>query len=235
MKSYYINNGNENGGPFTIEELKLQDISTATLVWYNGMDEWKYAGEIEELQFLFKIVPPPIKPSQQISKPVDRKPVTILGLKKTHFLLVLLFVLGLIFIIILNVLQSSKKAELDERNRTTELNNEKAKLERKVSSEELIQQEIVQRIASENNKKFKKDSINIRLVELKNLLLEKRNQLDEADTNLNNTKKFKLLRSEDDKSDQITSAQNTIITLKKEIDNLESELNRLYLQLETIH
>ena len=123
MKSYYINNGNENGGPFTIEELKLQDISTATLVWYNGMDEWKYAGEIEELQFLFKIVPPPIKLSQQISKPVDRKPVTILGLKKTHFLLVLLFVLGLIFIIILNVLQSSKKAELDERNRKTELNN----------------------------------------------------------------------------------------------------------------
>jgi hypothetical protein len=25
-------------------------ISTATLVWYNGMDEWKYASEIDELK-----------------------------------------------------------------------------------------------------------------------------------------------------------------------------------------
>ena len=235
MKTYYINNGNENGGPFTIEELKLQDISTATLVWYNGMDEWKYAGEIEELAFLFKVVPPPIQASQRINKPTAKKSTTILGLKKSHFLLILLLVVGLIFVIVLNVLRSTKKAELDERNRTTELNNERAKLERKISSEELIQEEIAKRIASENTNKYRKDSINNRLVEVKALLIDKKNLLDEADTDLIATKKFKILRSEEDKSEQINSSQNAIRTLKKEIDILESELNRLYLQLETIH
>ncbi|MBC5841769.1 DUF4339 domain-containing protein [Flavobacterium sp. F-380] len=235
MKTYYINNGNENGGPFTIEELKLQDISTATLVWYNGMDEWKYAGEIEELAFLFKVVPPPIQASQRISKPTAKKPTTILGLKKSHFLLILLLVVGLIFVIVLNVLRSTKKAELDERNRTTELNNERAKLERKISSEELIQEEIAKRIASENTNKYRKDSINNRLVEVKALLIDKKNLLDEADADLIATKKFKILRSEEDKSEQINSSQNAIRTLKKEIDILENELNRLYLQLETIN
>ncbi|MBU0941465.1 MAG: DUF4339 domain-containing protein [Bacteroidetes bacterium] len=235
MKTYYINNGNENGGPFTIEELKLQDISTATLVWYNGMDEWKYAGEIEELAFLFKVVPPPIQVSQRINKPTAKKSTTILGLKKSHFLLILLLVVGLIFVIVLNVLRSTKKAELDERNRTTELNNERAKLERKISSEELIQEEIAKRIASENTNKYRKDSINNRLVEVKALLIDKKNLLDEADADLIATKKFKILRSEEDKSEQINSSQNAIRTLKKEIDILESELNRLYLQLETIH
>ncbi|MBX9889015.1 MAG: DUF4339 domain-containing protein [Flavobacteriaceae bacterium] len=235
MKTYYINNGNENGGPFTIEELKLQDISTATLVWYNGMDEWKYAGEIEELAFLFKVVPPPIQVSQRINKPTAKKSTTILGLKKSHFLLILLLVVGLIFVIVLNVLRSTKKAELDERNRTTELNNERAKLERKISSEELIQEEIAKRIASENTNKYRKDSINNRLIEVKALLIDKKNLLDEADADLIATKKFKMLRSEEDKSEQITSSQNAIMTLKKEINILESELNRLYLQLETIH
>ena len=159
MRTYYINNGNENGGPFTIEELKLQDISTATLIWYNGMDEWKYAREIEELQFLFSTTPPPIKPTQQAKAPEQQKQTTVLGLKKSHFLLLALLVVGLLFITVLNVIQNNKKAEIDERNRKTELNNERAKLERKESSEQLIQDEIAARIASENNKVFKKDSM----------------------------------------------------------------------------
>ena len=235
MRTYYINNGNENGGPFTIEELKLQDISTATLIWYNGMDEWKYAREIEELQFLFNITPPPIKPTQQAKAPEQQKQTTVLGLKKSHFLLLTLLVVGLLFITVLNVIQNNKKAEIDERNRTTELNNERAKLERKESSEQLIQDEIAARIASENNKVFKKDSINNRLNEVKILLIDKKRQLEAADADLINKQQFKILRSEEDKTNQITASQNTIRALKKEINDLESELNLLYLKLETIH
>tara|TARA_R110002126_G_scaffold162125_1_gene310097 strand:+ start:185 stop:892 length:708 start_codon:yes stop_codon:yes gene_type:complete len=235
MRTYYINNGNENGGPFTIEELKLQDISTATLIWYNGMDEWKYAREIEELQFLFNTTPPPIKPTQQAKTSEQQKQTTVLGLKKSHFLLLALLVVGLLFITVLNVIQNNKKAEIDERNRTTELNNERAKLERKESSEQLIQDEIAARIASENNKVFKKDSINNRLNEVKILLIDKKRQLEAADADLINKQQFKILRSEEDKTNQITASQNTIRALRKEINDLESELNLLYLKLETIH
>jgi preprotein translocase subunit SecG len=235
MISYYINNGNENGGPFTIEELKLQDISRATLVWYNGMDEWKYAGEIGELQFLFKVTPPPIKPVQKTSSPLMTEPRTILGLKKSHFILAVAFAAIMIFILVLTIIQNNKRSILEERNRQTELANEKVQLEQKADIEQRIQDEIQNKIATENNNNFKKDSINNRLVEVKALLIEKKRELNEADTDLMATKRFKILRSEEDKSDQISAAQNTILVLKKEIDNLESELNRLYLQLETIH
>jgi hypothetical protein len=37
MKMYYINNGNENGGPFTLEELKQQVVVQP---WF-GNKEWK--------------------------------------------------------------------------------------------------------------------------------------------------------------------------------------------------
>ena len=235
MKTYFINNGNENGGPFTIEELKLQDISRATLVWYNGMDEWKYAGEIAELQFLFQVVPPPIKPVQESSSPVITEARSILGLKKSHFILAVAFAVIMIFILVLTIIQNNKRSILEERNRQTELANEKVQLEQKADIEQRIQDEIQNKIATENNNNFKKDSINNRLVEVKALLIEKKRELNEADADLMATKRFKILRSEEDKSDQISSAQNAILVLKKEIDNLESELNRLYLQLETIH
>ena len=235
MKIYYINNGNENGGPFTIEELKLQQISTATLVWYNGMDEWKYAGEIPELQYLFNIVPPPIKPVLKTSSPASTEPRTILGLKISHFILAVAFTIIMIFILVLNIIQNNKRSLLDERNRQTELANEKVQIEHKAEIEQRIQSEIQNKIDSENNNKFKKDSINNRLVEVKALLVQKKKELNDADAELFATKKFKLLRSEEDKSNQISVSEKAILVLKKELDNLESELNRLYLQLETIH
>jgi hypothetical protein len=49
---YYINNGNENGGPFTLEELKQQVVVQTTLVWQQGMEDWQYAIDVAELKFL---------------------------------------------------------------------------------------------------------------------------------------------------------------------------------------
>lgn len=235
MRTYYINTGNENGGPFSIDELKLQNISTATLVWYNGMDEWKYASEIEELKPFFTVYPPLI---QQIESPkqIDEIiPKTIFGLKKSHFILAVLFVLIMIFVLILNIIQNNKRSILDERNKQTELGNEKVKLEQKVATEQRIQEEIQKKIVSENTNNFKKDSINGRLSEIKELLIVNKNKLRNAKNDLDATQKFQLLRSEDTKEEQINSFQNDIQLLKKQIDILESESNRLYLILETIH
>jgi hypothetical protein len=237
MKTYFINNGNENGGPFTIEELKLQAISKGTLVWCSGMDEWKYAEQIEELQFLFTVVKPipPMHQSQQPKSLKKKATTTILGLKKSHFFLSIIFVGIMIFILIINIIQYNKRNLLDEKNKRTEFANEKIKLEQKVSTEQRIQEEIQKNIATENSNNFKKDSITNRIAELKVLLSNKKNLLGTAENNIIATRKFKLLRSEEDKSEQINSDQNAINILKKEIDNLDTELNRLYLQLETIH
>jgi preprotein translocase subunit SecG len=165
MRTYYINNGNENGGPFTIEELRSQKISTATLVWYSGMDEWKYAAKIEELKPFFKAEPPPLKQTERPIPKIEKSPSTLFGLKKSHLVLATVFVVIMIFVLVLNVIQYNKRSVLDERNKQTELGNEKVKLEQKVATEQRIQEEIQKKIISENTNNFKKDSINTRLSE----------------------------------------------------------------------
>ena len=47
---FYIHNGTEQQGPFTIEELKLQNVDLSTPIWYEGLNDWSTIGEIEELK-----------------------------------------------------------------------------------------------------------------------------------------------------------------------------------------
>ena len=62
MKKYFLQNGNEQHGPFDISDLKAKNINSNTLIWCEGIPDWIAAGEIEELKILFKqITPPPIK------------------------------------------------------------------------------------------------------------------------------------------------------------------------------
>jgi hypothetical protein len=82
MKYYYSNNGIDQTGPLSFEELKREGITAETLIWYKGMNEWKTAIEIPELKTLFEektIIlskpktktppPPPRRPSALPSPP----------------------------------------------------------------------------------------------------------------------------------------------------------------------
>ena len=62
MKQYYIHNGQTERGPFNFEQLKSQSLSKETLVWYEGLENWAVAGNLDELQELFirKTTPPPL-------------------------------------------------------------------------------------------------------------------------------------------------------------------------------
>lgn len=62
MKEYFYADGQNHLGPFKIEELKNKNITRETLVWCEGMSDWKKASDIVELKILFPIAPPPIKP-----------------------------------------------------------------------------------------------------------------------------------------------------------------------------
>ena len=53
MKSYFISkNSQPKEGPFNLEQLKKIKIDKETLVWYEGLEEWKNANEIDELKDL---------------------------------------------------------------------------------------------------------------------------------------------------------------------------------------
>lgn len=50
---FYIDNEGKQKGTFTPEELRKEQIRKETLVWTQGMSQWKRAIEVIELQYLF--------------------------------------------------------------------------------------------------------------------------------------------------------------------------------------
>lgn len=55
---FYINSEGKQVGPLTLDELRFKQIKKETLVWTQGMPQWKPAYELESLQPLFATPPP---------------------------------------------------------------------------------------------------------------------------------------------------------------------------------
>lgn len=63
MKTYFYSDGDQQFGPFTLDELQSKSLQADFLVWTEGMSEWKKISEIEELAVLVnKSTPPPLPP-----------------------------------------------------------------------------------------------------------------------------------------------------------------------------
>lgn len=74
MKKYHYSDGDNQYGPLTIEELKDKKIAKDTMVWYEGLDNWVKASDVDELKELFKSTPPPINvKTEQKSNPAVTK------------------------------------------------------------------------------------------------------------------------------------------------------------------
>jgi len=64
MKKYFYSDGKEKQGPLNFEELKQENISNDTLIWFKGLDDWTKAKYVLELKEIFELSPPPIIPSE---------------------------------------------------------------------------------------------------------------------------------------------------------------------------
>ena len=74
MRYYFIKDGDNELGPFTIKQLKARSIKKATSVWFAGLEEWTYAGQVFELKELFAInVPSPAFPKRKTNKIWEHK------------------------------------------------------------------------------------------------------------------------------------------------------------------
>jgi TPR repeat protein len=76
---FFINDKGNQVGPINKEELINKGIKKDTLIWYEGITDWTAAEKLEELNFLFGKIPPPL---QKISK--DKKPSNSLSNKKKY-------------------------------------------------------------------------------------------------------------------------------------------------------
>lgn len=66
MKAFFYLNGDQRVGPVNINELAAARINKETLVWCEGMADWKRAGDVYELQHLFQQqAPQPTQTPQQ--------------------------------------------------------------------------------------------------------------------------------------------------------------------------
>jgi len=63
MTQFFTHDGENEQGPFDLERLKSQSLKKDTPIWYEGLENWTTAGEVEELKelFLAKPSPPPLR------------------------------------------------------------------------------------------------------------------------------------------------------------------------------
>ena len=62
QKFYYLEGKNQQKGPLSIDQLKTVGIKSDTLVWTEGLSDWKPAKEVDELKNLMSKPPPPPPP-----------------------------------------------------------------------------------------------------------------------------------------------------------------------------
>lgn len=76
-QEYYYADGRERRGPVDLEALRSLGITRDTLVWREGMPDWRPAGELPELSSFFVLpgrgsAPPPIRerPRREAAEPL---------------------------------------------------------------------------------------------------------------------------------------------------------------------
>jgi hypothetical protein len=60
MTEYYYLKGKDQLGPFNLEELRKQPLTTGTLLWYEGLPDWLPAAQFPELRLSHSSQPPPV-------------------------------------------------------------------------------------------------------------------------------------------------------------------------------
>lgn len=236
MKKYFLHNGTESSGPFDLDELKAKSITKTTPVWYEGMENWKYAREIAELNSLFVVVPPPIS-SFKTPLPTPKAaqktaPRKILGLSKTNFFAILGVLVILISINVLNTMQEKRSEELALKNHKTEIENHQYELQQKeIENQKIIAAE-AEKAAAERMSKEKNDAVNTRLLVLQQTIADYQINLKETEKKLNDVSGFKLLRTAAEKKEQMNLLQKNIDSFKIEMIKLKNESDQLRLELE---
>jgi hypothetical protein len=241
MKQYYLFLDNEQTGPLTIEEISTKITSRETKVWFEGLEDWKSAGEIEELSKLLVSIPPPInsftsklpteskveekiedqKPENQNVIDYNKNETKILGLGQKMFFGVYTLAIFIIFFAFNNYQINS----LTEKNKQQIDNQQK---EIKEQETRLAEQEQI-----EANRKIqeRKDALESSYAELSNEVNILYENLNIAQENLNDVAKFKFLRGASERNEQINSAQNDIDIIMERIRYNETEMQKINEQL----
>lgn len=237
MNTYYLHNGIESSGPYTIEELAQKNISNTTPVWCPGMPDWKTAAEIDSLKPLLIPTPPPL--SQVVTHEragVKSKPKTnnYLGLSKRMFYFLAFLFFLVIITICLNLYQENRMKTMELINYETEKHNVIFKQKQVAIEERKIQMAIADQINEAKAAKERKKEIIEKLKSNKELTTTATNYYQNAKDKLEKAEKFHIFRSQDEREKEIYNAQLDCENWKSEITKIENENNQLKLEYEKL-
>ncbi|MCG9793593.1 DUF4339 domain-containing protein [Flavobacterium algicola] len=250
MNSYFLHDGIESSGPFTIEELKFKNIKATTPVWCEGMLDWKNASEVVELRSLLVSSPPPIKKSVPVTTTVfepiptaepiveivtPEKKNKILGLNKSVFIFILFFGILIVGSFILSKYQDMRREETELKNEQTEKNNVQYRLQQKEIEEQKIQMEIQEKIDLERQLKERKEALTAKINANNSLLATAHNNFEIAKNKLSEAANFQFFRSDGERAEEIALEQQQVSYWKKEVENITNETDRLKLELDNLH
>jgi hypothetical protein len=242
MNTYYIHNGNESSGPFGLDELRSKKITKTTPVWCQGMEDWKYAEEVTELQTILMIAPPPLKAltptapaPKEIINDVEKEPNTkILGLKRDVFFPAVIVLVLIIVTVSFNLFEQNRKNLLEQKNTVTERNNQQFLIQQREIEEQKTRIAEQERKETERITVERRQQLSNRLLEIQQLLLTDIRNLENAKNKLIEANEFEFLRTTDEKNDDISLIQRDVEHWISEIEKLRTEKDQLYLELEKI-
>ena len=243
MNSYYIHDGADSTGPFDLDQLKAKSITKSTPVWCAGMEDWKYAGDVSELQNLFVLSPPPLRgfPIVQNQKPEpffeadeELPDPKIMGLDKTVFYIVVSILVLVIATAGISFFQNQRSVQLEQQNLKTEKENQQRELEEKRIQDEKVQKIEQEKLEFERVLKERKVSLNSQLVEVQQQLFVAVSSLDQAKDKLAKAQDFQIFRSDNERENDINTSMKEIDTINKQIVELKKQMDHIYLELEKI-
>jgi hypothetical protein len=193
MKKYFLHNGTESSGPFSFDELRAMKITKTTPVWFEGMEKWKYVGDVEELYELVAVTPPPFQVEETVAPqaPKTTSNAAFLGLSKNTFIIVIvLIVVG--STIAINIVQNIRSEELETKNKKTELENRQFLLQQKEieAQKKLIEEQ--EKAEAERTAREKKQTIIDRIAAIENEMAVTKDNLDTAKEKLTKATDFKV-------------------------------------------
>lgn len=227
MQKFYIHQDNKHVGPFSVDELKELKITRDTMVWFEGAESWKKALEIDELKEILKSVPPPIQTKEPLSlPPLDNKKnndnikMATDGKPKQNFMKLLIIGISVLLVVgfgaFIYTNQQTKQSEIQKQLEDQSI---------KIQEQEKI--EAARSVEAQKQKNAEKAAQ--KQAELESLV-EEYNQaiitLDEAINKLEEVKKFVLLRTPEEKQQQIDEQLETISFWENKVEKLKKNIDK---------
>ncbi len=231
MKKYYLHNGIESSGPFDLSELKIKQITPTTPVWFSGIPDWKTASEIDELQAILTVTPPPFQSVPPTPTRKEKKS-KIMGLHKNTFYIVSVLLLLIIGSFILNIIDENRQIEFERKNNKTERENRQFQLQEKEIQEQKQRIAEQEKLETERIANERKETINTKLSEIQIKQIENQTRLEDVKNKLVKATQFQIFRTPDEKNKELNALQTEINQLKKDIEAFENERNQLSLEQE---